>query len=697
MTKLFGRIGVWAVITLAIASVSLFVVFPWLYAKRNPTEAVAESYIRQQLGNTLKPGDEAAVRNAIASDPLLAMLVVRTSQEQGTDPFKSLAQLPRESTTPQNSVKRLALDAAFRGQLNKKQAADFVYSTLALWALLNDIDPTEAERFLDTTQHLSDEEYLNAASDASYALLVARVNPRHRGTLQDNQETLTPLLAMADPTEWDGLLDRFEKAQPRVGKILTDPKLGRTYGLIYMLHFEAIIQLVGAGLSEKEAIDFAGVNGAAIRSVVATWPQWSNWVARLQHEAGPTNRSVFEAACADPAVFWLVCHDGSADHEESLIILRRYAGTELPAILLKYREQQKLLDPAMESLVRFDNENDSNKDRRGAAAHFLSKYQDDEAFKVALIKHGAVLIPALSAGGPDDLAKICANPNEINKWVNEDGSLRTMPLWTYIPGGNIVYAVREKFVEGRTLTWGELGWAAVDIAFLAPLAGEAALGVKALVAGERTAGEAIVEASARTGGKAFAKRIVAKAGGQLVMEEAEQSAVRLAAAVESESLLAAGGRKLAQGTVTTLRTVLEIAKSHPIFTSAVSVVVLAAIFPEKASQICEKLRKALVDASRGASSTLGNMMAAVPGGVIDGLLGEVQSLVAKQPWLAPVYYTLLAVLVLANLALAVYLLKKIVRPVYEWLVVPAMSALRGSVARLWPRKRLAASRGKIDG
>ena len=393
-------------------------IFPALYSQRHPrVQAVAEAYLTQaSLGDDLSPAQQQTIRAATRHDPLLAMLAVQTQHDQGSSPWPALVQLPGAMPSPTAAVQRLALEAALRGEVTKQQASGFVDSTLSLWALLHDASPADAQQFLEATERLPVGEYANAAADPSYALVVERLEPNHRATFREHQAALAPLLAMAAPEEWNGLVAKFERAEPRVSELLAEGKQGRTAAIVYMLQFDAVRALEQAGVPQGEAIDFAGINSATIGQAAAQHNDWATWAAKLRSETGPDGRSLFRAASADPAVFWLVCHDQSPDKADSLAILRRYAGTDLPVVLLKYGKRPMWLAAAIDSLVRFDNEHDANPAKREAAARFLNRYQDDTAFRDALVEHGAGADSRLFlAGGPDALAQIRANPHDITK------------------------------------------------------------------------------------------------------------------------------------------------------------------------------------------------------------------------------------------------------------------------------------------
>ena len=671
MKQLVIRIGIWG-IGLALTLLVGWEMYEWLHAQRYPRETVAESYLKNRLGE-MTSDQERLVRHAIDHDFLLAMLVATSAQNRGQPPWDALGQITKQSPTPVLAIQKQALSAGMEGKIKKDDAARFVDSSLAVWTILNDADPPEAERFLKQIEACSPEEYFNVAVDPSYTLITSRLDPKYRAVFRRYQQVLTPLLAMASVDEWDRLLAAFQVAQPRVAEILEDSKLGRTYGLVYMLQFELVQELEQSGVPEKDAIEFVGVNAANIRAV-----QKGNWtvcVDRLEKTNAPNGKSLFRAACADPAVFWLVSHDHSDGNSHSLQILQRYAGTELPAILLKYGQDQKLLDAAIEALLKFDNDLDPSPTKRQVAAKFLSRYQDDEAFKDSLVKHGAILIPALSAGGPDALAKIRINPNDIYKLVDKDGQRKGTPLWTFIPGGNIVYAVNEK-LNGRTLTWGELGWATVDAVLVVPLAGTAAVGAKALLNGEKVASEGLVKASTEAASKEAEEIIVEGAGksaGQFVVESVATTA-RVGAAVESRSLLRSAGVKLAAGFGETISSAVRIAKTYPIRTGAATVAVLWVVSPQFQNLVKDKLG--------GAAHLTGTIMASVPGNLIEGMWDEVQQLSQKTPMLAPVFYALLAALILAVVMLPIYLLKKLLHPIYAFIVAPLWSSARRVTAAL---------------
>ena len=293
MTKLVVHLVGWAVATVALVVFSATAIFPALYSQRHPRQAVAEAYLTRELGDDLSPAQQQTIRAATRHDPLLAMLAVQTQHDQGSSPWPALVQLPGAMPSPTAAVQRLALEAALRGEVTKQQASGFVDSTLSLWALLHDASPADAQQFLEATERLPVGEYANAAADPSYALVVERLEPNHRATFREHQAALAPLLAMAAPEEWNALVEKFERAEPRVSELLAEGKQGRTAAIVYMLQFDAVRALEQAGVPQGEAIDFAGINSATIGQAAAQHNDWATWAAKLRSETGPDGRSLF--------------------------------------------------------------------------------------------------------------------------------------------------------------------------------------------------------------------------------------------------------------------------------------------------------------------------------------------------------------------------------------------------------------------
>jgi len=253
-------------------------------------------------------------------------------------------------------------------------------------------------------------------------------------------------------------------------------------------------------------------------------------------------------------------------------VLRRYAGTSVPAlVLIKYGADAKCLAAAIRALYRFDIVTDNRgKKHEHVAAHFLIHYQEHPEFKAALARHGEILIPALSAGGKDALSDIVRNPNDIYKDVNPDGTPKGTPWWTWIPGGSLVYAINE-VAEGRTLRFSEVALAIVDLLVLYEVAGTTVrLGTTLIRTGARESGEAaarsLVPRGLRKAAEAGAHeaRICVFPGGKMTAGETVRLGGKALAMAEASSFLAASGRRVSEKAWLIVKFVGKQIASHPV-------------------------------------------------------------------------------------------------------------------------------------
>jgi len=667
--ELLKAIVSWAACVIVLAAIPAYFAYRYLQEQRHPREALAENYLRSRLPD-MTADQESLVRRAVDDDPLLAMFVVASAQRQNQSPWEPLARA--DDPSQMLSVPRRALEEGIAGKLGKQQAAGFVDATLQTWAILADADKVEADAYLDQTRQLSPEELPLAAKNPAYALMVSRIDPRYRADFRDHQDILTPLLVATASDQWNNLLAKFQQAEPRVVEIFNDPSMGRLYGTTYLLESDLVRELEGAGVALKQAIEFVGPNAAVIREFKKDHREWAAIVAKFcdttaDHEAAPGKKlSIFAWACADPAVFWLIAHDASVDGHEAAIVLQRYAGTDLPAVLLKYGKAPEMLRNAIDALLRFDNQMDADPRKRQAAAHMLSDYQDDVPFKDSLQTVGSVLVPAIFYGGSDALAQIRKNPPDLYKNVDENGKPKGTPFWTYIPGGNIAFVIREK-VNGRTLAWGEIGWAAVDAVLLIPAGGEILMAGKGLLATD-AAGEALVKVAGEAGSESLGEEIAIEGTGGMLVRETVAASSRIGAVVESRTLLARAGIKLVEGAEQSVTWAARLARLYPRASLSIAALSLAALFPAQAGKVARRVREVIVQAINGTAETLGNVIAAALGMVIDGMWDEIQSLSRRQPMLAPVYYLLFMALLFWIVVVPLYMLKVLLKPVYQFAV-----------------------------
>ena len=112
------------------------------------------------------------------------------------------------------------------GEIDGPSAERFTNAAFTNLIYLEKIDPKKSDQSLSNLNNLSPNEYRNVAYDSSYLMMAPRLDVRHRDVFRKNQDVLTPMISIADPSEWDQLIEKFQNAMPRVAEIARDTKLG---------------------------------------------------------------------------------------------------------------------------------------------------------------------------------------------------------------------------------------------------------------------------------------------------------------------------------------------------------------------------------------------------------------------------------------------------------------------------------------
>jgi hypothetical protein len=654
MRKLVTRVVILAGIIL-ISCLLEFFALDRLDARRHPERHAAKEYLQQQLGTMTSEQSEIA-QAAADRDPEAAMIAA-TSPPSGSA-WDALREVSRGKTSNSLKIEALALRQALRGNINQPTASGFADSAVQV------VLPLEAnndgKNMLDDLDHLSAEEYANVIEDNSYLIIAPRLDRQYRAAFQRSQRALTPLLAAADPSQWDHLMALYQSASPRAEQLfatMNDP----SYGYTYMLYFDAVSSLTSSGMPEGDAVHFIGVNAASVEHAKATDPHWVGRVRVLQSTKGPDNKtSLLISATEDPSLYWLAAHADPNDGDAAIAVLHRYAGTSVPAILTKYASPPELLHNAIVSLQRFDA--GGGQTDRGAAAQFINFYQDNPLFKETLIKEGPRLIAALSSSGPDWLEKFNRNPADIDQFVDSDCKPVGKPWWTWVPGGNIAFLIQKK-VKGQTTTGGDWGWAVFDGVIIfcpvdCPIEMVAEGGVKegvdvAIDVGERTVERALADG-------------------------AEKITFEAAAGAAPPSF----SRYAAAGLLTTARFLISAAAEHPFYTAVLAGTISAAAWylwhtpEERASQLTQlqTYGRAIADA-----------LAGVPGSLVKNVWGAASKLAYQHPIAAVTFYSGVAIITLLVFLLPLVCLRILIPDVYNLLITMIKGFLGLGIATIgWP-------------
>lgn len=639
--RMTTRITAWLAVTVATAFCA-YVAFGELDHRRRPETFLASSYVAGRLGE-LAPAQRRLVDGCIASRPLESMIAAYGGG------YGAMEQLAAEGPTSAQTIAAMALRRCLpmtgEATVDSRTADQFVRSAATLFCVLDQVDQPYAQQFLGDLEQLSPLEYSNVAWDPSYVQVVRQLDPRWRDEFRRNQDILTPLLTCIVPDQWNGLMGQFAAAQPRIGQMLRDPQLGAAYASVYMLHRDAVHSLQGLGIDEPNAIEFVGINASVLCAHGAKDPAWPGWVKILRETKDQKGKStLFDWACTDSTIFSILMRDTSPQKALSLAVLKKYAGSELPAILTLQYSADGVFSAALDSLVRLE------KDENQQAAKFLMEHQGSEDFKQLLAKHGFRLIAALSTG-KTDLEHVKSDAGWVDKCVDEDGKSRGTPLWTYLPGGNIALVIRE-VATGRPLTSEEIAWAVVDGAAFILVMGKGAQLVKG--------GLTIVQGAAlRQGAKA-----TLRAEASLVARSAGSGAAKGVLLRRAYGLLEAAGKKMAPPALRLARKAASFAVDHPLKAALTGLAIYVVISraPEiraKAESVADQIM------NRGLSAAMAQALAQIPADIIDGIFDAIAERASRRPMLAVLYYGLGATILLALVAVPLALLRWLVRPLYD--------------------------------
>jgi hypothetical protein len=460
-----------------------------------------------------------------------------------------------------------------------------------------------------------------------------------------------------------------------------------------------VTELVGQQIAEKQAIEFAGLNGSCAREEFDHSVNAARYAKQLVGLPAPPDKdggaqTLFDWALRDPAIFWLVAHSHrSAKDVDALKILEEFAGTDLPMILTKYaKPSDDCFRAACEALFRFDNALIRDPAQQHPAADVLAHFQDSDQFKEQLAKHGARLVPAVSTGldPVPILEAIEKNEKDIDKYVTNDGTPITgKPWWTWVPGGSVVYVVRE-LGEGRTVDTEDMIWAATDVLILLPAAATASKAGVTIRLVPR-AGRGVV---------ALGKPAIARGAERVAAEATAGSLARKWTFREACVLLRSAGVKLSSHALeigkATAEGISKIAATYPMAASAAGIAVLANVFKKSAAEIADNAMSWIGDRIKEAASVVSGTAIDSVSEALDRVLGELQKLKLGGAMSAAVYHLLVTLIWIAAVGLPLILLKRLLPDVFNLLqavvvaLLRAIGALAATLARsLLPRPKTA--------
>ena len=292
------------------------------------------------------------------------------------------------------------------------------------------------------------------------------------------REWLSPVLAetVGDASALGNCLRVSKEYHPLVREAVNDLKLGRA-GFELFLEYGPLLQRAVTTkripLEEALEIVFANRDIVAAKLKESSPAETAEWLAQLRANK-PT---VWKHARITPLALRL--NDQAPDVAERL--LEKFAADDVAALL--FAEYERDVPVAARAVDRFGD----------LAIYVLNRHYDDARFRKLFSEPGVGvrLIPFVARYGSAGLDQAAANRGWIDKYFDSEGNSVDKEWWTKIPGGGLADVARN-WATGKPNEWGELGWAALDVADAALLV--ASFGGSAVVSevGEQTVKRAVV-------------------------------------------------------------------------------------------------------------------------------------------------------------------------------------------------------------
>jgi len=276
-----------------------------------------------------------------------------------------------------------------------------------------------------------------------------------------NREWLADALAMLDfdSSEWtlQTAIHRLAPFEATAKVVVEDEELG-SIGLAVMLTHGALIDRCWRehGIEPLETVAVIYLNDDMIGEREAS-PQWiaekAAWLAVIRKN----HPVVWLSAMEFP--FTLRLFQDAPTVASS--VLERYGYMDVPTMIYQHFEEPELVDAALRAIDVF-----------GDLAFFVfSHYSHDPHFSASIARYlvdpeiGIRVVPFVVRFGDEAFLRIERNKAWVERYYEPSGRPREDPMnWIqYLPGGAAVHVARN-WAQGYPCEFGELGWAAFDVA-----------------------------------------------------------------------------------------------------------------------------------------------------------------------------------------------------------------------------------------
>jgi hypothetical protein len=342
-------------------------------------------------------------------------------------------------------------------------------------------------------------------------------------TLEDTESAQdTPPIDIAD------LVTTAQRYHPLVKQAVVDLELGVTGFSLFLPYGETIQVIVNKGfipLEEVLAVLFANRDELASQQDMRDSQALAGYLMNIYRNK-PT---LWQYAMAHALALRL-------DREVPALaesLLREYGQYDIPAFLYTYfGDSPEALDQAARA-VHYYGEN---------ALVILQRYAETGRLEPFLRnpKIGHRIVPFLAKEMDAGLDRAKDDPRWIDKYFNEEGRPVPAPWLMAVPVVGAPLQVTRNWFNGIPNEWGELGWAALDVADALLLI--ASLGTSS----ELTAMKAGAETVAKQAAKNTAKTVVKVEGEQAVKQLTKEGARRVVAEQTTRRVAKGGVQKVSQ-------------------------------------------------------------------------------------------------------------------------------------------------------
>jgi hypothetical protein len=396
---------------------------------------------------------------------------------------------------------RLATDVGMAPSEADREAIVYSHGT-TLQHLLLEKDGRGADDYLDQLEAASvDPEIWAIVRDDPVALLMWPYLEQDDVLWQfyvEQRDWLGEVLASAAPADridagafFVDLVRVTQEYHPMVKQAVVVNEFGVVAVPLFSAYGDVLKETTRLGVPVNEALEIVFANQDQFDGAKDTAIVLADRLIHLKKNK-PT---VWEAARNEPLVLRL----DAAVPGLSESLLKRFAGNDVAGFLFTAYEDE--IVPAATALERFGD----------LGFYILHRYQDDPRAHALLMdtKVGVRAVPFLAKFQDQGFEKLADNIKWLDRYFDADGNAKKDDSWVEaIPIAGAPVNVVSHWIKGEPVSWGELGWAAVDVADGVLLV--ASFGGSAPVTAAKQSAKATVKVGAKKGTQTVARNSMLK-------------------------------------------------------------------------------------------------------------------------------------------------------------------------------------------